>query len=1061
MFDAQSAELLEAAPKVRGLNPAELPQLLTRNYAQLVARRLRGAQREENAEVEWSLERIADVYEVIATVSEKSEIQRSAAFVAGTAQQILAREMQVEHIAELKEIIDRDRLDASMAAALLFFIAGQYADAYEAAGLIDISSENAAVSMLSAHVRDFTRGKLVAIIERGKQKTAKDDQKQPIEVRAFQRLVAALAEGIECLSAYILSEPSLNSRDKCREARELFELVLELSANSGSWSNLEGTLRTSYPGPAHLASLLLAASDGLEHVSLTLIPPPKGSDKDFWRDWLRFRAQENPYVWQNHRKAIDQNFHWVGQSAVLVLPTGAGKTTVATLKIASTLAANKKVVFLAPTHALAEQVKDDLQRLFPADRFGLKVSAEFDSLLIEGSALQDIEVMTPEGCLAMLSYSPESFSDVGLLVFDECHLLSPEQKRLGRALDGMLCLLTFCEAVPTADLLFLSAMLKNAHEFGSWVQELTARKCAVVELLWKPSRQARGVVVYKHSDISLAEAEALKIQRALDREKGKKTAGLRTKAKSAMTAKPYAVWGLRHNWMDAPESRALTALAEEQFPLGSGYSNGRVWATPNANEAATNIVVAAAKTGAKSIVFVNTKAVSVSTATKISTALDLTVSLSEREILLWSALASELGDVKHSVFGDATFGAVPHNAAMLRLERMLAEELFKRPDGARVIVATPTLAQGLNLPANMAVLAGDKRSDEEGQREDLEAHELLNAAARAGRAGHLANGVVLLVPEPLVTFKSSKLNDEPLEAKLKAVLPEDDRCVTITDPIEKILDRIANGEKDDKDVRNTVNRLATLALSEEDSSLMDGLMARSFGAYRARQQHEEEEHLEKVVGLWAEVREAVEGDVEDVVVRLASKTGLPLDLVERLRKRLVESEEELPGTVLGWVQFIFQWLEEDPKSRDHLLAEVQDAVFKSAGVTTKSKVDKATLAALEQGVVNWIQGQPMNVIERSLKGDPDSSKNTKKLCPRARELTSTFIARGLSFIAGVVSRLVVELGIEPEGENSVIKGLAPAVRRGFDSPELLAFANRHPQVLSRVELHLMYASENT
>lgn len=96
-----------------------------------------------------------------------------------------------------------------------------------------------------------------------------------------------------------------------------------------------------------------------------------------------------------------------------------------------------------------------------------------------------------------------------------------------------------------------------------------------------------------------------------------------------------------------------------------------------------------------------------------------------------------------------------------------------------MIVATPTLAQGLNLPAHLAILAGDKRAGENpGDREDLEAHELLNAAARAGRAGHLANGIVILIPEPLIKFTRKKtLNDQ-----LKISLPRSFRRMIVALP---------------------------------------------------------------------------------------------------------------------------------------------------------------------------------------------------------------------------------------------------------------------------------------
>jgi hypothetical protein len=41
-----------------------------------------------------------------------------------------------------------------------------------------------------------------------------------------------------------------------------------------------------------------------------------------------------------------------------------------------------------------------------------------------------------------------------------------------------------------------------------------------------------------------------------------------------------------------------------------------------------------------------------------------------------------------------------------------SDRLFRRGDGAKVIVATPTLAQGLNLPTHLVVLTGDKRAGE-------------------------------------------------------------------------------------------------------------------------------------------------------------------------------------------------------------------------------------------------------------------------------------------------------------------------------------------------------------
>src|SRR3954469_11875133 len=118
--------------------------------------------------------------------------------------------------------------------------------------------------------------------------------------------------------------------------------------------------------------------------------------------------------------------------------------------------------------------------MFPVGVMGSVVSNDFDLLLLDNAQLRDIEVMTPERCLAMLSFAPDAFQDVGLLVFDECHLLSPESGRIRRALDAMLCVLGFNHVAPKADMLFLSAMLKNGQEFGTWIEQLTGRTAAVL-----------------------------------------------------------------------------------------------------------------------------------------------------------------------------------------------------------------------------------------------------------------------------------------------------------------------------------------------------------------------------------------------------------------------------------------------------------------------------------------------------------------------------------------------------------------------------------------------------
>jgi hypothetical protein len=1070
MFDATTAALLRSAPAMPGLNPANIPALLTRQYANLAAARLRGA--DDNLDqlvAAWSLERLADTYEILTSLTSEVSVRRPAAFVAGTAQQMLARRQAVGTDPRPPNI-DRDRVDPSIAAAILFLSAEQYADANEASYAITTSVEGQIyeAEILSENIADLARGRLNEILARGA-RWRRGARHSSLDERALAALLETLVVGVELLAANLLHEPPPDATaGRYDSARSAFETVLELSATSGSayLPGIAGATVLTYAGPHHLASLLLAASDGLALASLFAVPPPQGAKNQTWNSWLKSRAKLAPFIWPNHREAIAREFYQSGVSSVVVLPTGAGKTTVSSLKIAGVLACGKKVVFLAPTHALVDQLTVDLQEMFPADVMGSVVSSDFDLLLLDNAQLRDIEVMTPERCLAMLSFAPEAFQDVGLLVFDECHLLSPEIGRIRRALDAMLCVLGFNHVAPDADMLFLSAMLKNVDEMSEWIAALTGRPCVPVDLPWKPSRQARGVIIYDNAELTQAKELASKAQGKADIKAGKKAGSLRQAAKNQLCATPYAIWGLQHNWLTNNKAACVTnAVSDTPVTLAGAIWGNSVRLTPNANEVAVHLAVAASKTGLKSIVFVNTKADAITVAAAISKKITDQVKPTEFENGRWEALEKELGGLKHAVISGPAI-AVPHNSAMLRLERDLCEGMFKRAEGARTIVATPTLAQGLNLPAHLAILAGDKRADASG-RESLKAHEILNAAARAGRAGHLANGLVLLIPEPIISFtKKNSLSGETVR-KLKSILPEDDHCVLVSDPLEVVLDRLMAGEATDVDVQYTVNRFAVLREveggTEEPTRLFD--LNKSLGAYFAKKRNTQATFDTKVVRLKNAITTAMPGSLDNATAVLATQSGLSAQLLMNLRDRIRDQIGELPITIDGWLAWTIAWLDKDTYARDALLGDASKSIIAIVGKKATEHLEEGDIAKLLPGIRAWITGQPLKQIEVELGGDPDStSSRTKRLCPKARDLVGTIIPRGLSFTLGLISKVAKDLepfASQPTLNQQVIEALSAAIRKGYDTPEKLFHASQHKSILSRVQLHEAFANRAT
>ncbi|MDP2756505.1 MAG: DEAD/DEAH box helicase [Desulfurivibrionaceae bacterium] len=1073
MFDAVTAHLLSSAPAVPDLDPQDIPAQLTKHYANLVSARLRGEvdSPDEDGEV-WSLERIADTYELITSLHTDSVLRKASAFVAGTAQQILARRQSATNGDILPANINRDRVDPAIAAAVLFLAAEQYADANEAASYIRPPQEGQLyeATILSENIADLARGRLGRILERAERWRSRSRKaNRDLAEQALAALLETLISGLEIFAARFLDVPiPLPSSGRFDGARDAFLRVLEISAamNSEHNDDLGGNILCAYAGPHHLAALLIATHDGMNGAALTTLPPPDGADPEFWGKWLRLRASSFPFIWPNHREAIAKGFHQTGNSAVVVLPTGAGKTTVSSLKIAGVLARGKKVVFLAPTHALVEQLTSDLQKMFPKDILGSIVSSDFDLLFQSGAQLQEIEVMTPERCLAMLSFAPDAFSEVGLLVFDECHLLSPQSRKIRRALDGMLCLLGFNHIALDADFLFLSAMLKNAEEFADWICQLTGRACVCVDLLWKPSRQARGVLIYKGEDLDKAKQGALAVQAADNKKKGQPAKGLRASAARELVAQPWAIWGLQHNWLGQKTAHCiLNEVLDEPVTLSGDNKYGPIYLKPNANQVAVRLAVAAARNDLNSIVFVNTKNDAVSVARDISAQLDEAVKATETEQERWDALQAELGDLKHALLPQPAI-AVPHNSSMLRLERELAERMFKRGNGAKVIVATPTLAQGLNLPAHLAILAGDKRSgaDQNG-REDLEAHEILNAAARAGRAGHLANGVVLLIPEPIISFSQDKPLETEVIQKLKSILPEDDRCVVINDPLEIVLDRLMQGESLDADVRYMVNRMATFhetGAIEEPTLLFD--LRKSLGAFAASKRQAEAEFEAKIIDLQKAIAKEIPDEADNTMAALASQSGLSMALLSNLKKRVSVGTGSLPVTVEDWLIWTVNWLAEDESARASLLYDVKRSVLGACGRKKDGEITGEELTFILPGLLAWIGGKPLAYIEKELGGTPDAGSLAKQVCPRARELVGGVIPRSISFIMGLVSHVVKEVNpfdAQESLSHQVVECLGTAVRKGYDTPEKVFFAGNHPTSLSRVQMHELWSQQNT
>lgn len=1041
MFDAGTAALIRSAPAVEGVDPDALPQELTRIYAELVALRLRAADPVAAVERAPNLDRllrVAAVYEAITDTATEPADRRAAAFVAATAYQIVGR-VETRRGFSGDDMLTANAIHPALAAPLLFMIAGQSPDAREAGlRLQGLAAEDLVLTALLESIADLSAERFEAILARAQRlQHLRSSAAVPFELQATQALYGLCWSGLVQMAALALDQAAPPSTFRRGDtAQDTFRAVEVLAIADLAVPGDGGAMASAFTGPRHAARLLRQVAEGLIGASLASLPVPAGANAQVWRTWIRSRVRSKPTVWPNHRPAIDDGLLDAGRSAVLVLPTGAGKTTVSELKIAATLAAGRKVIFLVPTLALVDQLKDDLAKSFPDDLGGIVVSTDGDlSVLASGPELGDIEVMTPERLLATLSFVDADVSEVGLIIMDECHILSPVGGG-SRSLDAMLCLMHAAKRAPKADFLLLSAMLTNGEELAAWLTTLLPGEARYYHEPWKPSRQARGVVVYPKAQLDALSNYARARRRRVDARK------------PTLDLPAHVLFGLKNNWNSAqPLDTALLKLLPDPVRIAVGKSGP----TANANKVSAAIGARTAGAGLKTIIFVQQADHACSTAKSLAPKLPAIGNLSADEVAYRQEIAVELGANGRSLV-DPEAGAIPHNGDMLAPERRLAESLFRRSDGAQVIVATPTLAQGMNLPAQVAILAGNVRNENK-TRQALKQHELLNAAGRAGRAGHLANGVVLLVPEPVVGFTTAAASEEAFTA-LRSVLPANDQCVRIDDPMNLMLDQIQVAGPLSPEARYFLSRLKA---GEPDDRAVDAaveMVRRSLAGYRARLR---EQDFEAKLGA---LRTALVAEAEELgpgVARVAAFTGLSTAALQTLSVVLDAQIAALPSTVPDWCDWIVDQFAAEPAILEALMghdADVVKAVCR--GSKSAPALTPLEFARLKAGLRAWVTGQPFDLIEVAL----GVAAEDVDACMRTRDLVLKLANRQLYMVAAATAELVKEklAALEVPAVNPAVLEILPiAIRRGWDTPEKAAFAYRHPAIRGRVAAHRAFA----
>jgi superfamily II DNA/RNA helicase len=1053
MFDPITAALMRSAPQLEGLDLEGLPRRLTEAFASVVSARIRLRSAVPEADSSGlaagmsELRRLAATYEAYVALLPDRQDRAAAAFVAASAHQAV---MLGGRIVEPTSRISAAALSPEVCSTLLFLVAEASADAAEAAKRIRPDEEASLLERaLLESLRNLAQGRLIEIIRRRIPEVEVAD----VAEGALQALYSLLLTGVINLAKQLRSRIDLAVEEGGIEpARSIFLKVKDLCVDvMDDVLGDSGQLFSVYPGPLHLANLLLAVERDLLETSLSRIPAPGGLKEGGWWQVVRRLARRRPYLWRNHREAIGSGYLEQGKSAAISFPTGGGKSTLAELKIATALLRSQKVVFLVPTHALVGQTTRSLKSTFRD--YDILGDVDDDITVADEVALPEVIVTTPERCLMILAVQPEAFADLGLIVFDECHLLHPrDDDRSRRALDAMLVVLNLTSLAPNADLLLLSAMMKNTQEIAEWIGELTGRACLSLDLAWKPTRQVRGCVVYPADEVVALRA---KLTEAREQRPGQRTAPAHIKRE--LLARPFGLFGLLQTWSTTErQDYALLPLLEAPQLLSSGTARGGRWyLTPNGNETSGAIAAASVAAGMKTLTFVQTTVFCESCVKSFRDRLPERAVLLNAEEKEWRRrLEEEMGGGQYCYLqidsdGLLRAGAASHHGLLLREERELHESLFRRPDGISALFATSTLAQGMNLPSEVVIISGDSRFDPGADKmQQLEAHELLNAAGRAGRAGEGSQGFVLLVPSRVIDFddKESRINGHWME--LQAIFEQADQCLVIDDPMEGVLDQIHAGAVS---VGMPAYLLSRLPVRQGDPSEdpAEVLLKKSLGAFRARKSGNEDWINSRVAAAINARAQSDPVDQPEWIDRVAGSTGVPLEVLRELSETFRDGA--FAGSTLSAINVILELFVRKPELlMSSLRPESLEGLFGEAYKNLPSDSDRALMAlgAIKLLLPQWMSGLPLCDLEATFLG----RANKLGKCEHARHFVTRIVPE-IAFLASLPARL--ELARNGSDDNAaptltVIATLGAAVREGCDSPEALATRVNAGREFSRV-----------
>lgn len=421
----------------------------------------------------------------------------------------------------------------------------------------------------------------------------------------------------------------------------------------------------------------------------------------FWTQYLQELSVRGVTTFT--KEQINDDFDsWlrIDNDLLVVLPTGSGKTVIGELKTALTLANGKQVVWLLPMRSLVRQTQAEMNRAFGSLNITVQELPTTDDYIPMFTEINFTEPMvaitTPEKFLALIRVNDAALKNVGLVVVDEAQNLFENR---GFAIESNL--FQIASKNPDCKIVFLSAMADKAPKLIEFYERLRADK--ELTKIISPNRPTRC------------------------------SYGILTSFQDQTQFPVLICYSALEGKVEKPKQPLIISLPKTK-------AKKNYLRVPNLIK---NFIQNSQQSNLRSIIFVNRKD---STETRASeyTKDGLEISYPEEALFDLARIKIERGVV--SPFEESfKHGIAPHHGSLPKIEQIFIEKWIRK-GYIKHVVATPTLAQGVNLPFDISIITFLTRYEDGGSK-DLSQAEVMNMLGRAGRAGMVSDGLALIAQQ--------------------------------------------------------------------------------------------------------------------------------------------------------------------------------------------------------------------------------------------------------------------------------------------------------------------------